>query len=73
MLIARLENQILLYYQMDDNWCVVDKMEDIEVPNSVQAIKGRAIKDYVNPIKYFEVPNFYIHKVSLSHHECIPT
>lgn len=58
---------------MDDNWCVVDKMEDIEVPNSVQAIKEGSIKDYVNSIKYFKAPNFYIHKVSLSHYECIPT
>ncbi|EIE84823.1 hypothetical protein RO3G_09533 [Rhizopus delemar RA 99-880] len=32
MLIARLENQILLYYQIDNNWGVVDKVEDADVP-----------------------------------------
>ncbi|CEP12245.1 hypothetical protein [Parasitella parasitica] len=41
MLIARLENQILLYYQIDNNWCAVDKVEDADVPNSVQAIKEK--------------------------------
>lgn len=59
MLIARLENQVILCYQIDNHWCVVDKVEDTEVPNSVQVIK-----DYVNSIKHFKVPNFYIHKVS---------
>ncbi|KAI9359470.1 hypothetical protein BD770DRAFT_386115, partial [Pilaira anomala] len=35
MLIKRLENQLLLYYPMDNNWCVLDKVEDTEVFNSV--------------------------------------
>jgi uncharacterized protein (DUF1684 family) len=39
MLIARLKNQTLLYYQIDNNWCVVDKVEDADVPNSVQTTK----------------------------------
>ncbi|KAI9269371.1 hypothetical protein BY458DRAFT_556023 [Sporodiniella umbellata] len=54
MLIARLENELLLYYQIDSNWCVIEKVEDADVPNSVQAIKEGAIKAYVNSIKYFK-------------------
>lgn len=73
MLIARLENQTLLYHQIDNNWGVVDKVEDADVPNTIQAIKEGAIKDYVNSIKYFKVTNYSTHKVSLSHREFIPT
>jgi hypothetical protein len=72
MLIARLENEVLLYYQIDNNWCVVDKVKDADVPNSIQDIKNSAIEGYVKSIKCFKVPNCYIHKLSLSHYEFIP-
>lgn len=55
MLIARLENQILIFYEYDNNWCVVDKVEDVDVPNSIQSIRDGYITLYVNSLKYFKV------------------
>lgn len=54
MLIARLEDQILILYEYDNNWCVVDKVEDVDVPNSIQSIKDGYISLYVNSLKYFK-------------------
>lgn len=55
MLIARLEDQFLILYEYDNNWCVVDKVEDVDVPNSIQSIKDGYISLYVNSLKYFKV------------------
>ncbi|KAL0139714.1 hypothetical protein V8B55DRAFT_1435452 [Mucor lusitanicus] len=42
------------YYQLDSKWCAVEKIEDADIPASVQAIKEGGIKDNVNSIKYFK-------------------
>ncbi|OAC97768.1 hypothetical protein MUCCIDRAFT_168287 [Mucor lusitanicus CBS 277.49] len=43
------------YYKDKVNkWCAVEKIEDADIPASVQAIKEGGIKDNVNSIKYFK-------------------
>ncbi|CAO3702558.1 unnamed protein product [Rhizopus stolonifer] len=54
MLISRLEGELLIYYQTDRNWFVVDKIADVDVPDSVELIRNGAIKEYINSLKYFK-------------------
>lgn len=72
MLIADLENQTLIFYQIDKNWYAIDKVNESDVPSSIEAIKDGTITDYINSINYFKVRNCLMHRISLSHHECIP-
>ncbi|KAI8876482.1 hypothetical protein K501DRAFT_279372 [Backusella circina FSU 941] len=54
MSISRLEGELFIYYQTDRNWFVVDKIADVDVPDSVELIRNGAIKEYINSLKYFK-------------------
>ncbi|CAO3613893.1 unnamed protein product [Mucor fragilis] len=54
MLIADLENQTLIFYQIDKNWYAIDKVNESDVPSSIEAIKDGTITDYINSINYFK-------------------
>lgn len=55
MLISHLEGELLTLHLTDRNWLVVDKVTDVDIPNSVELIRRDAIRDYVNSLKYLKV------------------
>ncbi|KAI8088520.1 hypothetical protein BDF21DRAFT_450181 [Thamnidium elegans] len=73
MLIARLEGELLLYYKADRNWFAVDKIADVDVPQSIDHIKEGGINTFVNPLKnhlFMAISCMFIQSIIMVIHNC---
>lgn len=57
MLIARLEVDFLVYCKTDKKWFVVEKVDDMMVPQNVDDVKKGSIKTFVKSLIYFKIMN----------------
>ena len=57
MLIARLEGELLIYYKTDRSWFAVEKIDDIDAPQSIDDIRKGSIKLFMKSLKYLKVMN----------------